>query len=206
LWIGLLWIGLRHGRDVASKSLGWLAAAGQDLAVMVSVFIGTSVDGFIARPNGDLDFLPEGGGEPHGYDEFMANIDVLVIGRKTFETVLAFPAWPYGDKRVVVLSSRPLDLSAARGGVVEQMDGPPSEIVSKLAASGARQLYVDGGITIQGFLRAGLVQRLIITKVPVLIGDGIPLFGVLPHDIRLRQVATQAYASGLVQTEYDVIY
>jgi dihydrofolate reductase len=191
---------------VASKSLGWLAAAGQDLAVTVSVFIGTSVDGFIARPNGDLDFLPAGGGEPHGYDEFMANIDVLVIGRKTFETVLAFPAWPYGDKRVVVLSSRPLDLSAARGGVVEQMDGPPAEIVSKLAASGARQLYVDGGITIQGFLRAGLVQRLIITKVPVLIGDGIPLFGVLPHDIRLRHVATQAYPSGLVQTEYDVIY
>src|ERR1700685_2163536 len=99
-----------------------------------SVFIGTSVDGFIARPNGELDFLPEGGGEPHGYDEFMASVDALVIGRKTFETVLAFPTWPYGDKRVVVLSSRSVNLSAVRGGIVEQMDGAPAEIVARLAA------------------------------------------------------------------------
>ena len=167
-----------------------------------SIFIGTSVDGFIARPNGDLDFLPPGGGEPHGYDEFMATVDALVIGRKTFETVLAFPAWPYGEKRVVVLSSRPVDLSAVRGGIVEQMAGPPAEIVSKLVASGAHHLYVDGGITIQQFLRAGLIQRLIITRVPVLIGEGIPLFGPLPRDIRLRHLATKHYSSGLVQTEY----
>ena len=170
-----------------------------------SVFIGTSVDGFIARRNGDLDFLPPGGGEPHGYDEFMASIDALVIGRKTFETVLNYPAWPYGDKRVVVLSSRPIDLSTARGAVVEQMAGPPAEIVSRLAARGARHLYVDGGITIQQCLRAGLIQRLIITRVPVLIGDGIPLFGALPHDIQLRHVATQAYPSGLVKTEYHLV-
>jgi len=172
--------------------------------VTVSVFIGTSVDGFIARPNGDVDFLPPGGGEPHGYDEFIASVDAIVIGRKTFETVLTFAAWPYGDKRVVVLSSRPVDLSAAREGVVEQMAGSPAEIVSKLAASGAHHLYVDGGITIQGFLRAGLIQRLVVTRVPVLIGDGIPLFGTLPRDIRLRHVATQYYPSGLVKTEYHV--
>jgi dihydrofolate reductase len=171
----------------------------------ISVFVGTSVDGFIARPNGDLDFLPAGGGEPHGYDEFMAGIDALVIGRNTFEIVLKFPAWPYGDKRVVVLSSSPVDLSAARGGVVEQMAGTPAEIVSKLAATGARNLYIDGGITIQRFLRAGLIQRLIITRVPVLIGEGIPLFGPLTRDLRLRHVATQHYPSGLVKTEYHVI-
>jgi len=170
----------------------------------VSVFVGTSVDGFIARPNGDLDFLPVGGGEPHGYNEFMASVDALVIGRKTFETVLGFAAWPYGAKRAVVLSSGPVDLSAVRGGVVEQMAGTPAEIVSKLAASGAHHLYVDGGITIQGFLRAGLVQRLIITRVPVLIGDGIPLFGTLPRDLRLNHVATQHYPSGLVKSEYQV--
>jgi dihydrofolate reductase len=170
----------------------------------VSVFVGTSVDGFIARPNGDLDFLPAGGGEPHGYNEFMASVDALVIGRKTFETVLGFATWPYGNKRVVVLSSGPVDLSAVRGGVVEQMAGTPAEIVSKLAASGAHDLYVDGGITIQGFLRAGLVQRLIITRVPVLIGDGIPLFGTLPRDLRLNHVATQHYPSGLVKSEYQV--
>ena len=169
----------------------------------ISVFVGTSVDGFIARPNGSLDFLPPGGGEPHGYNEFIATIDAIVIGRKTFETVLAMEAWPYGDKRVVVLSSRHLDLSAA-DGAVEQMAGPPAAIVSQLAASGAHHLYIDGGITIQEFLRAGLIQRLVITRVPVLIGDGIPLFGVLPRDIRLRHIATRHYSSGLVQSEYQI--
>jgi dihydrofolate reductase len=171
---------------------------------MVSVFVGTSLDGYIARPDGALDFLPPGGGEPHGYDEFMASVDAIVIGRKTFETVLTLGPWPYGNKRVVVLSSRPVDLSLVKDGVVEQMAGPPAEIVSRLGASGAHHLYVDGGITIQQFLRAGLIQRLIITRVPVLIGDGVPLFGALPADIRLHHVATRQYASGLVSSEYLV--
>jgi len=170
-----------------------------------SVFIGTSVDGFIARRNGDLDFLPSGGGEPHGYNEFMASIDTLVIGRKTFETVLAFPEWPYGKKRVVVLSGRPLDFSGVKGGVVEQMAGSPTEIVSKLEATGAGHVYVDGGDTIQRFLREGRIQRITITRVPVLIGDGVPLFGVLPRDVRLRHVSTHPYPSGLVKTEYEVL-
>jgi dihydrofolate reductase len=170
----------------------------------VSVFIATSVDGFIARPNGDLDWLPAEGGEPHGYNEFIAGIDAIVIGRKTFETVLAFPSWPYGDKRVVVLSSRPVDLSATVGGVAEQMSGTPAEIVARLAASGSHHLYIDGGITIQGFLRAGLIQRLIVTRVPVLLGDGVPLFGALPEDVRLRHISTRHYPSGLVQSEYHV--
>jgi len=173
----------------------------------VSVFVGTSVDGFLARVNGDLDFLPADGGEPHGYDEFMASVDALVIGRKTFETVLNYPVWPYGDKRVVVLSSRTIDFSPARGakGVVERMAGSPSEIVAKLAAGGVQHVYVDGGITIQGFLRAGLVQRLVITRVPVLIGEGIPLFSSLPLDVQLRHIGTQHYASGLVKSEYEVV-
>lgn len=171
----------------------------------VSVFVGTSLDGFLARPDGALDFLPPDGGEPHGYNEFIATVDAIVIGRKTFETVLPFPAWPYGDKRVVVLSSRPLDFSTVKGGVVEQMGGAPAEIVSRLAATGAHHLYVDGGITIQGFLRAGVVQRLIVTRVPVLIGEGIPVFGALPEDVRLRHVATRHYPSGLVQSEYEVV-
>lgn len=170
-----------------------------------SVFCGVSVDGFIARLNGDLDWLPEGGGEPHGYDEFMANVDALVIGRNTFEKVLTLGPWPYGTKRVVVLSHRPVDLSAAVGGVVEQMAGAPAEVVSRLAESGATELYIDGGITIQEFLRAGLIQRLIITRVPVLIGAGIPLFGALPRDVRLHHVSTRCFPSGLVQSEYQVI-
>ena len=165
------------------------------------VFIGTSLDGFIARANGDLDWLPAGGGEPHGYDEFIASVDALVIGRKTFETVLAFDTWPYGQKPVFVLSTRTLP-PAPLGATVESMSGPPADIVSQLEARGIRHVYVDGGITIQRFLQAGLIQRLIITRVPVLLGTGIPLFGPVPHDIILKHVGTRQYASGLVQSEY----
>jgi dihydrofolate reductase len=173
--------------------------------MLASVFIATSVDGFIARPNGNLDWLPAGGGEEHGYDEFIATVDALVIGRGTFETVLTFDSWPYGSKRVIVLSTRPLDLSAARGGVVEQMSGPPEAIAARLDAEGVRHAYVDGGVTIQRFLRARLIQRLIITRVPVLIGEGIPLFGPLDSDVRLQHVATRTFPSGLVQSEYTVV-
>jgi len=172
--------------------------------VKASVFIGASVDGFIARADGGLDWLPAEP-EPHGYEEFIAGVDAIVIGRKTFETVLGFDGWPYGDKRVVVLSSSPVDFSKVVGGVVEQMGGEPADVVAQLAASGARHAYIDGGITIQRFLRAGLIQRLIITRIPVLLGDGIPLFGSLPHDVRLRHIATRDYPSGLVQTEYEVV-
>ena len=168
-----------------------------------SVFVGTSVDGFMARVDGALDFLPPGGGEPHGYVEFIASVDALVIGRNTYEIVLAFDEWPYGDKPVFVLSSKPLR-DAPAGAVVERMSGEAGDIVSQLAARGYEHLYIDGGITIQQFLRAGLIQRLIVTRVPVLIGAGVPLFGPLDRDIRLTHVATHQYASGLVQSEYRV--
>lgn len=175
-----------------------------------AVFVGVSLDGFIARPNGDLDWLMgegEGDGENHGYNEFIAGIDAIIMGRKTFEKVVMFDKWYYGNKRVVVLSHQPLDLSVAqaRGGVVELMAGAPAEIVSKLATSGARHLYVDGGITIQQFLRVGLIHRLIISRLPVLIGEGIPLFGSLPHDIRLSHIATRTYPGGMVQSEYRIV-
>lgn len=168
-----------------------------------SVFVGISLDGFIARLDGSFDFLPAGGGETHGYDEFMATVDGLVISRKTFETALGFDAWPYGKKPVFVLSSRPV-AAAPPGAVVEGMSGAPTDIVSQLEARGIQHVYVDGGITIQRFLRAGLIHRLIITRVPVLIGTGIPLFGPLQRDILLTHVGTRQFAGGLVQSEYVV--
>ncbi|MBZ5640555.1 MAG: dihydrofolate reductase family protein [Acidobacteriia bacterium] len=168
-----------------------------------SVFIATSLDGFIARADGGLDWLPPGGGEPHGYDEFMATVDALVIGRKTFETVLAFDAWPYGEKPVFALSTRALP-PAPSGARIERMSGPPAEIVSQLEARGVRHVYVDGGVTIQRFLVDGLIQRLFITRVPVLLGAGIPLFGALERDVVLRHVATRQFQSGLVQSEYVI--
>ncbi len=177
-----------------------------------AIFVGVSLDGYIARPNGDLDWLmgqsegSEGSGE-HGYNEFIAGIDVIVMGRRTFEKVLTFNKWHYGKKRVVVLAHKHVDIEGARarGGVVEQMSGKPPEVVSKLAARGAKHLYIDGGDTIQQFLRAGLIQRLVISRLPILIGQGIPLFGPLQRDIKWRHMGTHTFAGGMVQSEYQVV-
>ncbi|HLJ91106.1 MAG TPA: dihydrofolate reductase family protein [Candidatus Angelobacter sp.] len=170
----------------------------------LSVFVGTSLDGFIARRNGAYDFLPADGGEPHGYDEFISSIDTIVLGRNTFEVVAKLPSWPYGDKRIIVLSHRPLAL-AEIDAPIEQMSGEPEQIVQRLSATGAKHVYVDGGLTIQEFLRAGQVHKLTITRVPVLIGDGISLFGQTPKDIQLRHVGTRQFKSGLVTSEYEVV-
>lgn len=170
-----------------------------------SVFIATSLDGFIARANDALDWLPADGGEPHGYEEFIATVDAIVMGRRTFETVLTFDGWPFGARQVVVLSSRPSVLRAPDGAVCDFMSGTPREVVTRLQARGLTHLYIDGGVTIQGFLAAGLIQRVIITRIPVLLGTGVPLFGPLPHDVRLRHVATRSFPSGMVQSEYLVV-
>lgn len=178
--------------------------------MQASVYIATSLDGFIARPDGSLDWLPgaDGGNdgtdddEDYGYGAFMASVDVLVMGRNTFETVLTFGDWSY-DVPVVVLSSRSLTIPTAIGDVVEQMSGPPDQVVAQLEQRGAKHLYIDGGTTIQRFLDAGLITRLIITRVPVLLGSGIPLFGPLQRDIALRHIETRSYASGLVQSHYE---
>lgn len=174
-----------------------------------SVYIATSLDGFIARADGELDWLTGGdGGEPgedYGYQEFMNSVDYLVMGRNTYEKVLTFGGWPYTGTPVVVMTSRPLNIPAELAGAVEGMSGSAEEVARRLEERGAQHVYVDGGRTIQGFLAAGLIQQLIVTRVPVLIGDGIPLFGPLPRDVRLRHVETRAFASGLVQSRYEVV-
>lgn len=171
------------------------------------VFIATSLDGFIARPDGSLDWLPQPSGEAeaddHGYSAFMADIDAVVMGRNTFDVVLGFGGWHFTTP-VVVLSSRPLTVPAELEGKVFAMAGGPAEIVAACAARGWHELYIDGGVTIQRFLRAGLVARVIITRVPVILGKGLPLFGAEPHDISLDHVRTTAYPTGLVQSEYAV--
>jgi dihydrofolate reductase len=172
------------------------------LIAKASVFIATSLDGFIARADGALDWLPTDP-EDHGYHDFFASVDALVMGRKTFETVLSFGQWPY-TKPVIVLSTTPERIIAPEGAVCEAMAGSPQEIVARLAHRGMRHLYIDGGVTIQRFLEAGLIQRLIVTRIPVLLGSGIPLFGSLPRDVRVTHVATRSYPSGLVQSEYAI--
>lgn len=171
----------------------------------LSVFCGVSVDGFLARRDDTLDFLRAGEQEPHGFGEFLASVDVVVLGRRTFEVVMKLGHLAlYGKKPILVLSGRALDFTAVKGAVVEQMSGEPREIVKQLESRDFKHAYVDGGITIQRFLAAGCIDRITITRVPVLIGEGIPLFGPVPHDIKLRHIATRSLSGGLVQSDYDV--
>ena len=173
-----------------------------------SVYIATSVDGFIAREDGSVDWLSAGeevGSEDYGYRDFINSVDALVMGRNTYEPVLSFGDWPYGDKPVMVLTSRQLKIPEKISNTVSEMSGSPGEIIQQLSERGYKHLYIDGGKTIQAFLREGLIQTLIITRVPILIGSGIPLFGELPHDIKLRHLETQQFDNGLVQSKYEVI-
>jgi len=176
--------------------------------VEISVYIATSLDGFIARENGDLDWLMSAGGggegEDYGYKAFIDTVDVIVMGRNTYEKVLTFGDWPYGTKRLVIMSSSSPAIPEKIASSVEVTSSPPGELVARLDGQGVKHIYVDGGKTIQGFLRAGLISRLIITKIPVLIGRGIPLFGPLEVDIKLRHIQTRGYPSGFVQSEYEV--
>jgi dihydrofolate reductase len=172
------------------------------------VFIGISLDGFIARTNGDLDWLPgsdgESGGEDYGFQDFFSSIDTVVMGRHTYEFALTFKEWPYRGKRVVVLSSgHPTSFTALADGV-DGISSSPEDLVSRLASQGSRHAYIDGGKTIQGFLRAGLIRHITITRIPVLIGVGIPLFGPTAHDIHLRHVRTTTFDNGFVQSTYMV--
>jgi dihydrofolate reductase len=178
-------------------------------SMRATVYIATSVDGFIAREDGGIDWLPEGGGEEgdedYGYQEFVDSVDAIVMGRSTYELASSFGSWPYGEKPVVVLSSRRVVIPEAIARTVEAMSAAPREVVRRLAERGFGHLYVDGGRTIQGFLGEGLIDRLILTKVPVLIGSGIPLFGALPHDVGLRHLETLQFDNGLVQSKYEVL-
>jgi dihydrofolate reductase len=165
-----------------------------------SVFIAMSLDGFIARLDGGLDWLSpfEQSGEDHGYKAFFDSVDVIVVGRKTYDVVLGFPEWPYAGKRCIVLTSKP---SAARHGA-EFFQGESAQLVDRLSAEGVKRTYVDGGVVIQQFLAAGLISDMTVTVIPVLLGEGVPLFGKTGRDVRLELVGSRAFKSGMVQLQY----
>ncbi|MEA4909417.1 MAG: dihydrofolate reductase [Chloroflexi bacterium] len=175
-----------------------------------SVFIATSLDGYIAREDGSIGWLDEASatvpeGEDFGYNAFFESVDVLITGRKTFDQVLTFAEWPYADKPVVVQTRRPLEVPERLAQVTPSAEEPRA-LVQRLEAQGARRAYVDGGVTIQRFLAAGLIDDLIITTIPILLGKGIPLFGPLEQDVHLAHVSTQSYKCGFVQTTWRVVY
>jgi dihydrofolate reductase len=176
------------------------------------VFIATSMDGYIARRDHDIGWLTdpdanvnhEGAVGPVGVGSFEAllqRVDHMIMGRGTYDKVRTFEPWPYGSLPVMVLSSSIAVDADDRIRVVRTID----EACEALNAAGSRAAYIDGGRTIQSFLNADLIDEVTVTRAPVLIGDGIPLFGPLEHDVTLALRAVQADASGYVHCRYEVV-
>jgi dihydrofolate reductase len=177
------------------------------MAITSSVYIATSLDGYIAREDGSIDWLMEANttvpaGEDCGYAAFMSSVDVLIMGRNTYEQVAGFEPWPYEGKRVVVLTSREIDFRQGANIQLEKSSETPQELLKRLSLQGCKHAYVDGGKVIQSFLSNGLIDRLTITTVPVLIGGGRPLFGTVLNDMKLKLAFSKAYEFGFIQTTY----
>ena len=172
------------------------------------VFIATSLDGYISRPDGSIDWLlaHDAGDEDHGYEAFISGMDALLMGRGTYETVLGFEPWPYALPVVVLSASLAGEAVPARlEGKVRVLDVSPEDALALLGAEGCRRVYVDGGQLIQSCLRSGLIEDMVISQIPVLIGSGRALFGALDADVRLAHESTESFGSGLVQSRYRVL-
>ena len=167
------------------------------------VYIGTSLDGFIARKDGDIDWLVQFANDDaiHAYEEFIAGIDAIVIGRGTFEKVLTFPSWPY-EKKVFVLSNTLKKLPAIVENKAILLSLSPADTLKKLSQEGYTNVYVDGGLVIQNFLKADLIDELIISKVPIIIGSGIPLFADVKQDLLFQHMKTEVQSNELVRSYY----
>jgi dihydrofolate reductase len=179
------------------------------MSVKCFVYIATSLDGFIAKPDGDIEWLhnAEYGPMDDGglsYEQFISGIDAIVMGRNTFDKVLEFDPWPYEGTTVVVLTNRPFDIPGELQEKVITASGEPEHVIQELARKGFRNLYIDGGLTIQRFLAAGLIDEITITQIPIILGDGIPLFGKLDKEIPLKLIDSTTYKNGFVQFRYTV--
>lgn len=175
------------------------------------VFAAISLDGFLARSDGSLDWLDKANagvpsGEDCGFGQFMESVDLLLMGRHTFEQVMGFGKWPYGKTPVVVLSSRPLGIPESLSATVSHLNENPQALAERFLKAGISSVYVDGGITIQKFLQAGLVHEMTLTVIPVLLGEGKSMFCKLPQDVLLQHVETISYDFGFVQVKYKVLY
>ncbi len=169
-----------------------------------SVYIATSLDGFIARKDGNIDWMiniENPTNDDYGYADFIRTIDSIVMGRGTFEKVLSFPSWPY-EKKVFVLSTTLKAVPSNLKGRVNLISLTPKEVLSHLSKEGYSSTYIDGGKTIQDFLKEDLIDELIVTKIPTLIGSGIPLFGDLDRDLVFQHIETKTYPNGLVKSHY----
>lgn len=174
------------------------------MAAKVSAFLAMSLDGFIARKNGDLDWLDAASarlppGEDGGYGQFIETVDVLVMGRHTYDKVCSFTPWPYDDLPVIVLSRRAITPVVS---TVTHSQETPAALCQRL---GDRHLYVDGGNTVQRFLQARQLDEITLTLIPILLGKGIPLFSPLTGEVPLQSLESRTYGDGLVQIRYRVV-
>jgi dihydrofolate reductase len=197
------------GAVLGSVALSCLKGMQRRVSIKVSVYIATSLDGYIARVDGGLDWLNEASatvpdGEDLGFRAFMDSVDALIMGRKTYEKVLSSGEWPYGETPVVALSRSVISFAPSMPDSVSHSSEPPRVLLERLSAEGIEHVYVDGGTTVQGFLSDGLVDEIKVTVIPVILGGGMPLFGPMENDINLTHVRTSAYDFGFVQTTYSV--
>jgi len=168
------------------------------------VYIAASIDGYIATKDGDVDWLhevPNPDNDDYGYSEFIGNIDALVMGRNTFEKVLMFGDW-FHKKKVFVVSSLLTEIPDGLEGKVEILSGSLSGVLSKIDSQGFKNLYIDGGKLIQGFLSEDLIDELIVTRIPILLGGGIPLFGELSAPLKFTHIDTKIHNDALVMSRY----
>lgn len=173
-----------------------------------SIYIATSLDGYIARSNGELDWLPGASGtEPGddcGFSEFLKSVDCIIMGRNTYDKVISFGRWPYGRTQVMVLTNRPIEIPEKLSEYVRSYSGTPEQIVPMLADKEFEHAYIDGGNVVQQFLKARLIDEMIITTAPVIIGSGISLFGAFEEDINWTLLGSRAHRGGLVQSRYKI--
>lgn len=171
------------------------------------VYIATSIDGYIATKDGGLDWLeqvPNPSKSDFGYEAFLERIEAIIMGRNTFEKIMTFSPWPY-QKKVFVLSNQLRSIPKTMSAKAELIKGDLKDVVNKLRDRGFKTLYVDGGKTIQSFLKENLIDEIILSKVPIVLGNGVPLFGMQDFSIRFEHLSTQAFAGGLVQSHYKRI-
>ncbi len=171
------------------------------------VYIPQSLDGYIAGPYGELDWLEDIDNSEQndfGFSAFMNTVDALIMGKNTFEKVLSFGMWPYG-KPVFVASGSLSSLPSSVEGKAFLLKDSPKDMVTTLHKNGYANLYIDGGAVIQSFLKEDLIDELIVTTVPVLLGNGIPLFGSLPKHVKLKLIDSEILLNQLVKTRYQVV-